>query len=271
MVDNAGDVVTEALSAGTDRVTSSVSYALGVNVENLTLTGTGTINATGNTLVNTLTGNSGNNVLNGGGGADALIGGLGNDIYVVDNAGDVVTEALNAGTDRVSSSVSHALGANVENLTLAGAGTINGTGNTLNNVIVGTTGNNVLNGGAGNDTLNGGSGNDQLSGGVGLDFFVFDSALNGTANVDAIVDFVSADDRIDLEGSVFTALGADGALSAAAFCAGSAAADSSDRIVYDQATGQLFYDSDGSGAGVSILFATVTAGTSVVSGDFWVG
>ena len=63
---------------------SSVSYALGADVENLTLTGTGSINATGNTLANTLTGNAGNNILDGGAGNDTMIGGAGNDTYVVD-------------------------------------------------------------------------------------------------------------------------------------------------------------------------------------------
>jgi Ca2+-binding RTX toxin-like protein len=152
VVDNVGDVVTEGASAGTDLVQSSVTYMLATNVENLTLTGTSALNGTGNTLANVLTGNSGINVLDGGTGADTMIGGAGNDTYVVDNIGDVVTENASEGTDLVQASVSYTLAANVENLTLTGSSSINGTGNTLDNVLTGNTGANTLTGGAGNDT-----------------------------------------------------------------------------------------------------------------------
>ena len=84
VVDATGDVVTELRPAGTDLVQSSASYTLSANVENLTLTGTGNINATGNTLNNMLTGNAGNNILDGGAGNDTMAGGAGNDTYVVD-------------------------------------------------------------------------------------------------------------------------------------------------------------------------------------------
>ncbi len=152
LVDNVGDTVTEAASAGTDTVQSSVTFTLGTNIENLTLTGTAAINATGNTLNNTLVGNSGANTLSGGTGADAMSGGTGDDTYVVDNAGDTVTENANEGVDTVQSSLTHTLGANVENLTLTGTTAINGTGNALDNVLSGNSAANVLTGGAGNDT-----------------------------------------------------------------------------------------------------------------------
>jgi Ca2+-binding RTX toxin-like protein len=168
-VDNTGDVVSEAANAGTDVVRSSVSYTLGANLENLILTGTAAINGTGNALNNILIGNTANNVLNGGTGADRMAGGLGNDSYYVDNTGDVVSEAANAGTDVVRSSVSYTLGANLENLILTGTAAINGTGNALNNILIGNAGANTLTGGAGNDNLNGAAGEDQLYGGDGND------------------------------------------------------------------------------------------------------
>ena len=175
VVDDPGDQLTENLNEGTDTAQSSISYTLGANVENITLTGTANLSSVGNGLSNVLIGNSGDTVLDGGAGADTLIGGLGNDTYVVDNTGDVVTENLNEGLDTVQSSITYTLGANVENLTLTRTAAINGTGNSLNNVLIGNSASNTLTGGAGNDTLDGGVGNDTLVGGAGNDTYLVDA------------------------------------------------------------------------------------------------
>jgi len=172
VVDNTGDLVTELANQGFDRVSSSINYVLTANVEQLTLTGTA-LYATGNALDNLLFGNDLANVLDGATGADQMSGGLGDDRYVVDNVGDTVAEATNAGIDTVISSVSYSLAANVENLILSGSGAINGTGNADANVLVGNTGNNTLSAGAGNDVLAGGLGNDSLDGGAGDDLYLY--------------------------------------------------------------------------------------------------
>ena len=130
-----------------------------ITIENLT-GGKGNDTLTGDSAANMLDGGAGNDSLDGGTGADTLTGGLGNDVFVVDNSGDIVIEALDEGTDAVQSSVTYTLTDNVENLTLTGSQALNGTGNALANLLTGNTGNNVLVGGAGVDTIDGGAGLD---------------------------------------------------------------------------------------------------------------
>ena len=309
VVDDAGDVVTEAAGkgSGVDLVRASVDYTLTANVENLTLEG-GALVGTGNALGNTLTGNGldnelyglsgndvlvggdGNDLLDGGEGIDSMSGGAGDDTYVVDNVRDVVSEGLNAGTDTVRSSISYALGANVENLVLTGTAHLNGTGNALANMITGNSGNNVLSGGLGDDRLEGGGGNDvllggagsdwlsggdglnTLTGGAGEDVFYFDAAPS-LGTLQTISDFSLIDDRIVFDATVFDALGAGFNDTPVALPSdllqvgsGSAAADGDVRLIYDTATGALYYDADGNGAGDAVQLAQFT-GKPLLSAD----
>ncbi|MDD4950697.1 S-layer family protein [Sulfuricurvum sp.] len=160
IVDNTGDTVIENANEGIDTVKSSISWHLGNNLENLVLSGTDAINATGNELDNVLECNSADNTLDGGIGADMMIGGLGNDTYVVDNVNDVIVEAANEGVDTILSSVSYILSSNVEAMVLTGTDAINATGNELDNTLIGNSSNNTLDGGIGADTMIGGKGDD---------------------------------------------------------------------------------------------------------------
>jgi Ca2+-binding RTX toxin-like protein len=220
-VDNASDVVTELANEGIDLVKSSVSYTLASHIENLTLTGSSAINATGNDIANALTGNTGanqlsggdgNDTLNGGTGADTMTGGAGDDTFVVDNAGDQVVEAADEGIDLVQSSITYALVANVENLTLTGSSALNGTGNSLDNVITGNSGINQLAGGDGNDTLDGGTNGDKLTGGLGDDTYVVDNASdqvieNASEGIDHVKSSITYTLGSDVENLTLTGSG----------------------------------------------------------------
>jgi Ca2+-binding RTX toxin-like protein len=196
IVDNVGDLISELPNQGTnDEVLSTITYTLPAEVENLLLKGTAGISGTGNNLNNRIWGNSGNNTLNGlagddhiigNTGADQLTGGLGNDIYEVDT-GDIVTELAGQGTDEVRSSVTYTLPAEVENLRLEGDLLINGTGNSLPNLIVGTQFANILNGGIGADTLVGGQGSDIYEVDDAGDVVIEDSV----AGIDRVVSTVT--------------------------------------------------------------------------------
>jgi trimeric autotransporter adhesin len=215
VVDATGDVVVENAGEGNDTVRSAVSYTLAANLENLILTGSSRINATGNALdnvlignasANTLSGAAGNDRLDGAAGADAMTGGAGNDTYIVDSTSDTTVEVASGGIDTVETALTWTLASEVERLTLTGTGLVNGTGNASNNWLAGngaantlngaagadvllgrdgndvlqdTAGNGALDGGAGNDTLTTGIGNDLLAGGAGADTYT----LGGGADI----------------------------------------------------------------------------------------
>lgn len=137
----------------------------------------------GNAGNDSIVGSYGNDTLDGGAGNDTMLGGTGDDTYVVDSKDDKVMEVSGAGNDTLNTSLSsYTLGANIENLTYtgnpAGITAFTGTGNALNNVIVGNKDADKLYGLAGNDTLRGGNGNDTLEGGTGNDFLVGDSGAS---------------------------------------------------------------------------------------------
>jgi Ca2+-binding RTX toxin-like protein len=249
---NAGDTIVERPGEGNDTIETSLSaYVLtAANVENLT----GTSNA-GQVLI----GSAGNDRITGGIGNDELHGGAGNDTYVVLNAGDTIVEPAGEGTDTIETALNHySMNAvNVENLTFTGTGDFYGSGN---------DGDNVITGGSGNDTLRGGLGADTLVGGAGSDFYLFDTAPGG-GNVDTITGFVSGADRILLDNSVFTTL-AEGGIAPGAFVIGTAAQDADDRIIYDQATGALYYDADGAGGAAAVQFATLSGHPVLTANDF---
>jgi Ca2+-binding RTX toxin-like protein len=269
-VDNVLDRVLEASGGGNDIVLTSVSYALAdsTSVEGLSTvdwSATSAINLTGNSLDNGMSGNAGANILNGGAGADVMQGFGGNDRDYIDNASDRVIEASGGGNDTVLTSVSYVLADSVfvEGLSTrdwSATSAISLTGNSLDNGISGNAGDNILNGGAGNDVMQGFGGNDS---------FAFTTAL-GAGNVDRILDFSSADDTIRLDDAVFQGLGGLGALHPSAFVTGTAAGDANDRIVYVAATGHLFYDADGNGAGAMVMFATLQGAPSINASDFLV-
>jgi trimeric autotransporter adhesin len=234
------DTVIEAAAGGTDTVQSSVSHTLAADVEHLILAGWAP-NGTGNALANDITGNDNSNNLSGGGaddtidggigndtlngddgvdsliggsendflsggaGADRMLGGFDDDTYVVDDAGDLVTEGLNQGTDTVQTALAYTLGANLENLLLTGGLAVNGTGNTLHNAITGNSGNNSLSGGTGDDTLNGGTGTDTLVGGIGNDLLIINDATDvvtelaagGIDTVESTVAFTLAGTQVE--------------------------------------------------------------------------
>ncbi len=183
IVDSVNDIVTEGVSAGIDLVQSGVTYTLGDNVENLTLTGTNAINATGNALDNVLIGNSNGNTFYGMGGSDTMIGGAGHDIYVVDSWDDLIMEGVSAGTDYVYSYIDYTLGNNIENLVMVLSDNLNGTGNSLVNSITGNSGNNILDGAGGADTLIGLSGDDTYI--IDNTDILTEAASEGTDTVEA--------------------------------------------------------------------------------------
>jgi Ca2+-binding RTX toxin-like protein len=131
--------------------TNEAALAAGVSDNNFLYGGAGN---------DTIIGGIGNDYIDGGAGADNMQGGKGNDTYIVNSVNDVILEQQNEGYDTVISSSNYILNANIEELRLVEGFNINGTGNSLNNRIIGNSADNILDGVTGADTMIGGLGND---------------------------------------------------------------------------------------------------------------
>ena len=255
------DTLTEKNNEGNDTIqlsgtysgTKFINFTLGNSFENLDVSATASsqLNLKGNASSNMLLGNDANNIIDGGLGSDSLYGGAGNDLYIVDNMSDVATEYSGEGTDTVQSSVTLTLSTDVENLTLTGKSSINGTGNDLANTLTGNTANNIL------------------SGGDGADTFVFNAKLSKT-NIDTIGDFEHGIDHIALDDAIFKKLKGVTLSAGHIYTMGEArdANGKNDFIVYDTSNGALYYDADGSGKGAAVQFATLTGISSIDASDF---
>ncbi|PVE20652.1 hypothetical protein DC522_31030 [Microvirga sp. KLBC 81] len=143
---------------------------------------------------------------------------------------------------------------------------INGTSKANN--LTGTEGADKINGKGGNDLIKGLGGQDILTGGAGDDTFVFNFAPS-PENIITITDFNDGNDTLRLDNAFLTALGTDGVLSAGAFVIGSAPKDADDRLIYNNVSGALLYDADGTGtAYAGIKIASLTQGLSLTASDF---
>jgi serralysin len=239
-----------------------------------------------------LYGDEGNDILDGGAGNDRLDGGAGNDKLYVDSAGDTVVEGLSGGIDTIYLGTSYTLKAGVAVEVLSAGSSAAGLsinlvgnefaqniiGNSSNNHLKGLGGNDDLQAGKGKDYLYGGVGKDALTGGLGNDFFVFDTTLNASTNVDTIRDFhnivsnsaaIADNDTLMLDDRIFAKLNT-GTLYSTFFKANATgtATDANDHIVYNTTSGKLYYDINGNAAGGAIQFATLTDHPTLTASDF---
>jgi serralysin len=242
-IGQAGDAVTEAASAGTDEVRTSLADTLApVNVENIT----GLLN-TGQTL----RGNGLGNLIAGGTGADRMVGGLGDDVYVV-GTGDNVIERAGEGTDEVRTGLAlYTLGSELERLTGTSASEQALTGNALANLIVG------------------GAGVDRLTGGGGADVFRYLAVTESNSlGRDHILDFTPGTDKIDLGAiDASRALAGDQAF---AWIGSDAFSNTAGELRATQSGGEWIVEGDINGDGFAdlIIALTLQGPTPLGAGDF---
>jgi serralysin len=257
----ANDIQTAVyLLSGADRMTGTKfdDTLGGVDGADRIFGGAGIDELEGGNDADTLYGGAGSDNLNGGNDRDTVYGGGGADFFADDGGDDLLYGG--GGGDSINGGV--------DNDRMFG----DGAGDSLsgfdgNDRLFGGAGNDAMVGGDGQDVLNGGLGQDSMLGGAHADIFVFDTTL-GATNVDAILGYDPAFDSIRLDNDIFTALGAAGALAPGRYHEGTAAAQAGDLIIYDPATGRLWYDANGSAQGQKVLFAQVAAATMLSAAEF---
>jgi serralysin len=276
-VDTGRDVIIEYANEGNDTVVASIGHTLRQAVENLFLLGSDDVNGVGNTQNNKILGNLGNNTLrgldgddelDGGNGDDTLIGGLGADRLIGGASTDTAyyvgaSAGLTASLGNAPLNTGDALGdtySSIENLT----------GSNFDDKLNGNNQVNIIRGGSGDDTIKGYGGSDTLIGGSGKDYYIFNTALNGATNVDKLSGWEASIDAIWLDDAIFTQISQPiGKMLSGYFKnINTGAIDANDRIIYDKANGDVYYDADGSGGISAIRFADLPNNAALSYQDF---
>ncbi len=197
-------------------------------------------------------------------GNDTIDGGAGDDLLIVNNSGDSqgkgITSTFNAITNEgsITAGTNQVSYKNIERLDIFAT--------FYNDLIIGGNGNDTLNGGGGNDTLRGGNGNDSLIGGADTDTFAFNSFNEG---IDRVYDFNTTNELIRVSVAGFGGGLSPGSLSANQFTIGASASTSTQRFIYNDVTGALFFDQDGSAnVFTQVQFAQLSAGLSLSKNNF---
>ncbi|MEH2401541.1 MAG: calcium-binding protein [Nostoc sp.] len=242
--------------------TNRISYK---NIERLDITGTN--------FDDLIVGSNGNDTLSGGyyGGNDTIDGGTGNDLLsYFGNYTKGITSTFNATTNSgsITDGTNRVIYKNIERLNIRGTN--------FDDLIVGSNGNDTLDGGDGgndiliggngNDILIGGNGNDSLIGGSGTDTFAFNSFNQG---IDRLDDFKATSELIQVAADGFGGGLSIGSLQTSQFTLGASATTSTQRFIYNNITGALFFDKDGSASAFTqVQFAQLSAGLSLTKNNF---
>jgi len=259
-------------STNTGLITAGASQVSYKNIERLQIAGTSdNDNIVGSNGNDTITGNYSYDVgyrelftVEVIGGNDTIDGGAGDDLLIVHNSGDSggkgITSTFNATTNTgsITDGTNQVSYKNIERLDIIGTQS--------DDFIVGGNGNDTLNGGGGNDTLIGGNGNDSLIGGSGTDTFAFNSFNEGNDSID---DFNATNELIQISAAGFGGGLSIGSLQTSQFSIGASATTNTQRFIYNDVTGALFFDQDGSAiAFTQVQFGHLSSGLALTKNNF---